>query len=95
MCHLYSKLLTQNKQEYFSRKINECGSDQKRLYGLTKRLLGKNQEPSLPTSDSDTELSNKFSEFFGGKIQTIRTLLQEANQAGDIESDVFERRCEV
>ena len=59
-CHLYSKLLAQSKQDYFSRKINECGSDSKRLYGLTNRLLGKNQEPSLPTSDSDTELSNKF-----------------------------------
>ena len=89
-CHLYSKLLTQSKQDYFSRKNNECGSDSKRLYGLTNRLLGKNQEPSLPTSDSDTEMSNKFSEFFVGKIQSIRTSLQDANQASDIESDVLE-----
>ena len=88
-CRGYSKLLTQSKQEYYSRKITECGSDSKRLYSLTNRLLGKNQEPSLPNIDCDTELSNKFAAFFVGKIQSIRTLLQDANQASDMESDVL------
>ena len=59
------------------------------MYSLTNRLLGKNQEPSLPNIDCDTELSNKFAEFFVGKIQSIRTLLQDANQASDMESDVL------
>ena len=88
-CRLYSKLLAQSKQEYYYRRISECGNDSKRLYGLTNRLLGKNQEPPLPASDSDAELPNKFAEFFVGKIQSIRTLLQESNQTSDMESNVL------
>ena len=79
-CRFYSKLLAQSKQEYYSRKISECGNDPKRFYGLTNRLLGKNQESSLPASVCDA---------FVGNIQSIRTRIQESNQTSDMKSDVL------
>jgi hypothetical protein len=45
--------------------------------------MGKNQDVVLPTSDSDTELSNRFSDFFLGEIQTIRENLQKTNETND------------
>ena len=45
--------------------------------------MGKNQYFVLPTSDSDTELSNRFSDFFQGKIQTIKDNLQKPNETND------------
>ena len=45
--------------------------------------MGKNQDVVLPTSDSDTELSNRFSDFFLGEVQTIRDNLQKANKTND------------
>ena len=45
--------------------------------------MGKNQDVVLPTSDSDTELSNRFIDFFLGEIQTIRDNLQKANKTND------------
>ena len=37
----------------------------------------------MTTSDNDTELSNRFSNCFLGKIQTIRNNLQKANETND------------
>ena len=45
--------------------------------------MGKKQDVVLTTSDNDTELSNRFSDFFLGKIQTIRDNLQKANETND------------
>ena len=45
--------------------------------------MGKNQDVVLTTSDNDTELSNRFSDFFLGKIQTIRDNLRNANETND------------
>ena len=45
--------------------------------------MGKNQDVVLPTSDSDTELSNRFSDFFLGKIHIIRENLQKTNKTND------------
>jgi hypothetical protein len=65
------------------KNIFECGNDTKILYKLTNKLMGKNQDVVLTTSDNDTELSNRFSDFFLGKIQTIRDNLQKANETND------------
>ena len=45
--------------------------------------MGKNQDVVLPTSDSDTDWSNRFIDFFLGEIQTIRHNLQKANETND------------
>ena len=54
-----------------------------KIYKSTNRLMGKNQDAVLLTNDSDTELSNRFSDFFLGKIKIIRKNLQKANGTND------------
>jgi len=54
-----------------------------KIYKSTNRLKGKNQDAVLLTSDSDTELSNRFSHFFLGKIKIIRENLRKANENND------------
>lgn len=80
-CRINSKLLFESKQTYYSSNIIECGNDTKRLYKLTNTLMGKNQDAVLPVSECDTALSNKFSDFFLEKIQSIRENLQNANNS--------------
>lgn len=63
-CSLTGKLLHQTKQDYFSQKIEDCGSDHKQLFKLSNTLMGKQQEIVLPSSTSNTELSNMFAQFF-------------------------------
>ena len=45
--------------------------------------MGENQDAFLSTSESDTELSNRFNDFFREKIQTIRENLQNAKETND------------
>lgn len=67
-----AKLLYKTKQDYFSKKIEECGKDNKQLFKLSKSLMGKKQETILPSSTSNKELANEFSKFFINKVATIR-----------------------
>ena len=82
-CNASSRPLFQSKQDYCSTNIIECENDTKTLYKLTNKLMGKNQDVALPTSDSDTELSNRFSDYFLGKIHIIRENLQKASETND------------
>lgn len=88
-CLLSSRLLFQSKQDYYSTSIMECGNDTKRLFKLTNKLLGDNNEVILPTSDNDRDLSNEFGKYFLGKIQTIRETLQSQNDKTGNYSDVL------
>ena len=82
-CNASSRFLFQSKQDYYSTNIIECRNDTKKLFKLTNKLMGKNQDVVWPTSDSDTELSNRFSDFFLGKIHIIRDNLQKTNKTND------------
>ncbi|XP_062616028.1 uncharacterized protein LOC134277728 [Saccostrea cucullata] len=77
MCSTTARLVYKTKQDYFSQKIEECGKDHKQIFKLSKSLMGKQQESILPSSTSNTELSNAFSEFFINKVATIRDGLKE------------------
>jgi len=76
-----SKLLLQSKRNYYSTKIEECGYDQKQLFKLTNSLMGKTNEMVLPSNYGCHELSNRFGEYFVGKIENIRSKLISANDA--------------
>ncbi|KAK3082746.1 hypothetical protein FSP39_004177 [Pinctada imbricata] len=71
-CIQNSNLLYQSKCEFYSTKIEECGSDQRSLYKITNKLLGKKQDVGLPSCDDDHELANKFGIFFHDKVKKIR-----------------------
>ena len=60
------------KKENISRKIEECGSDSKKLFQLVNHLTGCKPGLPLPTRKSDKELADEFANFFFSKIIKIR-----------------------
>ena len=49
----YQDMLTEKKKEKISRKIEECGSDGKKLFQLVNHLTDHKPELPLPTRKSD------------------------------------------
>ena len=68
----YQDMLTEKKKEKIHRKIEECGSDSKKLFQLVNHLTGHKPELLLPTRRSDKELADEFANFFFSKIVKIR-----------------------
>ena len=63
------------KTECYSRKIEQCGTDQKKLFSIVNDLLHTKALSPLPSAVSDFELANRFSNYFHDKIVTLRNLL--------------------
>ena len=61
------------KKSYFSDSVDNCNGDQKSLYGIVNNLLHRKKDPVLPSSSSEHNLVNRFSEYFVGKIDNIRS----------------------
>ncbi len=80
-CRIVNTTLHQAKERHYSNKITECESDQKKLFVLTRKLMGENDKVILPTHQCSKELAEKFSDFFLTKINTIRNNISTANQA--------------
>lgn len=86
------RLLLSAKENYFSEKIAEIGTDQKQLYKITNNLLGKDCGPIFPTRDNKEEMANEFGRFFIGKISTIRDQLAISKEnlgLGELSADMI------
>ena len=59
------------KEAFFVRKINECHGDQKKLFQIVDKLLGRNKTTSLPYFTNPQIMSTLFNEFFVTKISNI------------------------
>ena len=78
-CAIVNKLLLQTRVDYYSDKVESCGTDYKGLFKVTKRLLGSRNTVTLPDGSSK-EVANNFSDFFIDKIDKIRSnILSQAN----------------
>ena len=75
VCQCSNELLLDVKKQYYRSKVEDYGNDPKRLFALTKHLMGDTNECQLPKSDSNTVLANQFCDFFHGKIDAIRDYL--------------------
>ena len=71
-CAILNTLLRKSKAQFYSDKVETCSRDQKRIFKLTKHLLGEDNCTVLPTSKSSKELAQEFRDFFIGKVDTIR-----------------------
>ena len=60
--YIYRNELKSTKTDYFTDKINDCSHDYKRLYSITKTLLGKNKTSTLPLFPDD-QLCKQFAEY--------------------------------
>ena len=67
------------KTDYYSTKVENCGSDQKKLFHVLNELLHRNKPSPLPHCESTQELAEKFSDFFTSKITRIRQDLDHEN----------------
>ncbi|CAG2236872.1 PRP40 [Mytilus edulis] len=86
-CSRTSKLLFKCKTDYYLNKISEVGHGQKKLHKLTNGLMGNINDVVLPLHQSEIELSNRFRNFFLGKIETIKTNLCLVNESSAYENE--------
>jgi hypothetical protein len=70
-------LIENEKAKYYKNKINDCEGDQKKLFGIVDDLLKRGKPTSLPQHESLSDLVESFSDFFMGKVETIRKDLSE------------------
>ena len=52
-------------------KINHSQHDYKKLFNITKTLLGKKNKISLPTTNLDKTLCTRFGDFFSEKVEKL------------------------
>ena len=71
-----------------------CNGDQKKLYTLVNKLTKSQQETPLPDHESRAELVDNFGEFFVGKVEKIRTDIDNVMTAGAIPNELTYEQCE-
>ena len=65
-------MINQAKIDHYSSLVEESSGNQKKLFNIVEKLLHKPKTPVLPSTHSDQDLANAFSNFFVTKIQNIR-----------------------
>ena len=68
----YVKCVSTAKRTYYMAKIEQCGSDQKRLFAVLSELVHKKENSKLPEHLSESNLVETFNNFFIDKIKNIR-----------------------
>ena len=71
-CMHVKELIQKSKIKHFQTKIEECEGDQRKLFQIVDKLLGRGKTTSLPTASSSLALAESFNSFFISKIATIR-----------------------
>ena len=70
---LVNELMTSAKKEYFSTLIHNCGTDQRKLFGVVNQLLSRDKQLDLPNHISMQSLCDDFGNFFKQKIDKIQS----------------------
>ena len=74
-CDQVKNLIKKAKEEYFVKRIEECQGDQKKLFQIVDKLLGRNKTSPLPHFTDKQIMARIFNEFFVNKISDIQSLL--------------------
>jgi hypothetical protein len=61
------------KKNHFRERVAACDGDQRKLFQISNRLLGRAKDTALPSASAVTALPDLFSDFFITKINTIRS----------------------
>ena len=67
-----NNLIGEAKTSHYKTIITENSGDQKKLFSVVSKLLGKSHSPTLPPGKQPSELVCTFSNFFIDKIMKIR-----------------------
>ncbi len=65
------------KSEFYTSLVSESKNNPKALFKVLDGLLHRNQEMPLPPHDSAAGLASQFAEYFSGKIDKVRTELND------------------
>ena len=61
------------KVEYYKKRVEQCGTDQRKLYKVVHELLGSKLKKVIPDGETEEALAGGFSEFYHEKVKGIRT----------------------
>jgi hypothetical protein len=79
-----TNLIKESKGKHFTQLITDA-KDQGKLFDITNKLLHKSKCTKLPSSSSNCELAEKFSDFFHKKIAAIRLDIEQRQQSLDFQ----------
>ncbi|XP_033127866.1 uncharacterized protein LOC117125477 [Anneissia japonica] len=71
-CNIYHRTLEDSRVSYLQSKIDGCGHDQRALFKLANKLLGRTTVANLSPSSSKLQLATDFNTFFVDKIKRLR-----------------------
>lgn len=86
-CRRVSKLCRDARKEYYCSRIEDCGTDQRKIFQIASDLMNKRKDTSLPSSCSSQELAEDFAEFFMDKISRIRMSFESNSSQPSNDSD--------
>ena len=86
-CEVVKKGIKDAKATYFIKQINDCNNDQRKLFQIVDKLLGRGKPSILPEYSVASVLAQTFNEFFVTKISNIRSVLT------DMESSTDDMKC--
>ncbi len=92
----YNNKLRELKSSFIKSKIEECAHDSKQFFKVVNQITNNSKMNPLPTGNR-TELAENFSNFFGTKIEKIRSQLDKFEQYEPImvSVDKFEKFPEI
>ena len=80
-CNLFNNQVRLAQMNYNKKLVSSCGRDQKKIFSLSNRLLGRLKVSTFPKTDSDTHCANNFIKFFSNKVIKIHAdLTEDRNQ---------------
>ena len=61
------------KVEYYKDRVEQCGTDQRKLYRVVHELLGSKKKKQVPHGRTEEALSEGFSNFYDEKVRLLRS----------------------
>jgi hypothetical protein len=82
-CEEVKNRIKEAKATYFIKQINDCDNDQRKLFQIVDKLLGRGKPSLLPEYSVASVLAKTFNEFFVTKISNIRSILTDMEPSTD------------
>ena len=76
----YNTMLNTLRENHLSKLISNNRGNSRGMFKALNYALHRKVAPPLPPHDDDTELANRFSDFFDEKISKTRFLLSQVNR---------------
>ena len=86
-CEVVKDLVGKAKKSYYLKEIDDCEKDQKQLFKIVDKLLGRGKSSVLPKHTDAYTLAQMLNEFFITKISNIR------NELATLESSIPQLHC--